>query len=199
MRVRPAAPVQVGERPVEDRRAVVDHDHPVAQRLDVLQVVGGQQQGRAALGVEGAQELAQPALADHVETDGRLVEVEDLGVVQQRRGDVAAHPLTQAELADRGVEEVAEVEQLDVLLEVAAVPRRVDPVDLLQQLEASRAAAGPTTASCAGRRRRRSGGPARCARRLGSSPATRSWPEVGTRMPVSILIVVDFPAPFGPM
>ncbi len=35
--------------------------------------------------------------------------------------------------------------------------------------------------------------------RCGSSPATRSVPEVGIRIPVSILIVVDLPAPFGPM
>jgi len=35
--------------------------------------------------------------------------------------------------------------------------------------------------------------------RDGSMPATDSDPEEGTRMPVSILIVVDFPAPFGPM
>ncbi len=30
-------------------------------------------------------------------------------------------------------------------------------------------------------------------------PATRSRPALGVRIPVSILIVVDFPAPFGPM
>jgi hypothetical protein len=100
--------------------------------------------------------------------------------VQQRRGDVAAHPLPEAELADRGVEQVAEVEQLDVLREVAAVPLRVDPVERC-----------PNTTPI---RRARS---VRC--RLGSRPATRSRPAVGTRMPVSILIVVDFPAPLGPM
>jgi len=32
----------------------------------------------------------------------------------------------------------------------------------------------------------------------GTRPATVALPLVGTRMPVSILIVVDFPAPFGP-
>ena len=33
----------------------------------------------------------------------------------------------------------------------------------------------------------------------GSSPQVRTCPAVGTRMPVSILIVVDLPAPFAPM
>ncbi len=35
--------------------------------------------------------------------------------------------------------------------------------------------------------------------REGSMPATRSRPPLGVRIPVSILMVVDFPAPFGPM
>ena len=54
------------------------------------------------------QELAQPALADHVEADGRLVQEQDLGVVQQRGHDVAAHPLAQAQLPHGGVEQRAE-------------------------------------------------------------------------------------------
>lgn len=32
----------------------------------------------------------------------------------------------------------------------------------------------------------------------GTTPATCASPEVGVRMPVSILMVVDLPAPFGP-
>ena len=47
-----AVPVQVGQIAVEDQRAVVDHDHPATERLDVLEVVGGEQQRGAALGVE---------------------------------------------------------------------------------------------------------------------------------------------------
>ena len=33
----------------------------------------------------------------------------------------------------------------------------------------------------------------------GSSPQVRTRPEVGTRIPQSILIVVDLPAPLAPM
>ena len=194
-----ALPVQVGQVAVEDGGAVVDHDHPAAQRLDVLQVVGGQQQRGAALGVEGAQELPQPALAHHVEPDRRLVEVEDLGVVQQRRRDVAAHPLAEAELAHRGVEQVAEVEQLDELGEVACGSGRRGSGRSSAAARRSRAAGGPTTAWCAGRRPRRSAGPARCGAGSARARPPAGGPPVGTRMPVSILIVVDFPAPFGPM
>ena len=85
--------------------------------------------------VEGPQELPQPTLADHVEPDRRLVEVEDLGVVQQRGHDVAAHPLAQAELPDRGVEQVVEVEQVEEPVEVLAVPGGLGAVDLLEQVE----------------------------------------------------------------
>ena len=35
--------------------------------------------------------------------------------------------------------------------------------------------------------------------RIGSIPQVRTRPDVGLRMPVSILIVVDLPAPFAPM
>ena len=35
--------------------------------------------------------------------------------------------------------------------------------------------------------------------RQGTRPSTSHRPEVGTRMPASTLMVVDFPAPFGPM
>ena len=35
--------------------------------------------------------------------------------------------------------------------------------------------------------------------RDGSSPPTEIRPALGTRIPVSIFTVVDFPAPFGPM
>ena len=35
--------------------------------------------------------------------------------------------------------------------------------------------------------------------RQGTKPLITISPRTGTRMPVSILMVVDFPAPFGPM
>ena len=34
---------------------------------------------------------------------------------------------------------------------------------------------------------------------MGESPSTESAPEVGERIPVIILMVVDFPAPLGPI
>ena len=88
---------------------------------------------RSAL--SAAQELAQPPLADHVEPDRRLVEVEDLGVVQERRHDVAAHPLAEAELADRGVEQVARARAARGTPRGCAGSGRADPVDPVHQVE----------------------------------------------------------------
>jgi len=67
--------------------------------------------------------------AHDVEADRRLVEIEDLWVVQQRRGDVSPHPLAKRQLAHGDVEQRLQVEQLDELLEVGPVSRAVHPVD----------------------------------------------------------------------
>ena len=80
-RDRLALGVAGGQRPqravVEDR-AVVDHDHALAQRLHVGHVVAGQQHGRAAAGVVLGQERPDPLLHGHVEPDGRLVQEQHL-------------------------------------------------------------------------------------------------------------------------
>ncbi len=50
-------------------------------------------------------------LGDDVQPDRRLVEEEELRVVQQRRRQVAAHALAERELAHRRVQERLELEQ----------------------------------------------------------------------------------------
>ena len=172
-------PVQVGQIAVEDQRPVVDHDHPATERLDVLEVVGGEQQRGAPLGVERSQELPQPALAHHVEADRRLVEVEDLGVVEQRRRDVAAHPLSEAQLAHRGVEQVAQRQQLHELLEVPAVARVGMRYTFCSSFEGVPQRQVPPER---GALTEHHADPARQLgqRLLGSSPATRRYQTVGT-------------------
>ena len=163
-------------RPASARRtraAVVDHHHPAAQLLDVVQVVGREQHGQCRSRVDPAQELAQPGLADHVEADRRLVEVEDLGVVQQRGRDVAAHPLARATAGGPGCRGTSPGRAGRRTVEVAAVAGRRRRGRCGAAGRTSRAAADPTTASCAARRPRRCAGPARRARGDGSRPATR--------------------------
>jgi hypothetical protein len=58
-----------------------------------------------------------------------------LRVVQQRRRQLAAHPLAERELPHRRVEERPQLEQLRERGEVAPVPLRRDAVDVAEQLE----------------------------------------------------------------
>ena len=180
---------------------MVDDQDPVAEPLDVGQVVGREQHGRAALGaLPHAGSARSRSLLSDVQADGRLVEHQQLGGVQQRGGDLAAHPLAERQLAHRGVEERLHLEQLARTRRSRGCQRRRrQPVDGAEQPErvAQRqvppqlAALAEDHADPAGQRRALRG-PAR-------GRTTRTVPEVGTRMPVSILMVVDLPAPLAPM
>ena len=91
---------QLVERPVEEQATVVDDDDPLAERLDVGEVVRRQEDRRPVAAVDLLQELADVRLGDDVEADRRLVEEEERRPVEERGGEVAAHPLAEGELAD---------------------------------------------------------------------------------------------------
>src|SRR3954469_10071910 len=109
------------EAAVEDEPAVVDQDDPLREPLDLGPVVGGQQDRAAALLHLVAQELPHLLLDHHVHADGRLVEEDDRRVVQQRGGQVAAHPLAEREMTDPGVPERGQFQYLVELLEAGGV------------------------------------------------------------------------------
>ena len=52
------------------------------------------------------------ALGQHVQAQRRLVQEEDLRLVEQRHAQVGAHPLAEAQLARQAVEELVQPEQL---------------------------------------------------------------------------------------
>ena len=83
----------------------------LAQRGDVLGLVGGQDHG-AALADPGHQ-VAEPQPLLGVETRRRLVEDEQLGVAEQRLGD--AHPAAHAagQGADPAAGDVGQADQVD--------------------------------------------------------------------------------------
>ena len=56
------------------------------------------------------QEVAHAMLGDHIQANRRLIEVQDLGIVQQRRGEIATHTLAQRQLADRRAQKRIELE-----------------------------------------------------------------------------------------
>src|SRR5690606_9297042 len=97
--------VQAVEVAVVGEGAVVDEDDAAAQALHVAEVVGGEQDGGVAAGVEVQQEFADGGFGDDVQADGGFVQDEQVGVVQEGGGEVAAHALAEAELADGGVQD----------------------------------------------------------------------------------------------
>ena len=107
---------QARQRPVEDQAAVVDHEHSLAEPLDVTHVVRGQQQRGAELCALGKEKVTQPLLADHVQSDGRLVEDKQPRAMDQGRGHLATHPLAKGKLAYGDVQQVGEAQALHQLL-----------------------------------------------------------------------------------
>ncbi len=75
---------------VEDFAVVNDHD-AAAEFFDVVEIVGGKEDGGAKFAIDGAQKMADVIFGDDVEADGGLVEKEEWRIVQERGGEIAAH------------------------------------------------------------------------------------------------------------
>src|SRR3954454_5002445 len=123
------------ELAVVDDPALVDDDDPLADVLDVSEVVRRQHHRRAALGDELADELAHAILHGDVEADRRLVEVEDLRVVEERRREVGAHALAEREAARYRREDLLQLEQLREAGHSLAIHVLRDVEDVAQERE----------------------------------------------------------------
>ena len=106
--------------------AALAHEHELVAALRLVHHVGGDEQ-RAALLRERVEGRPQLAAQDGIEADGRLVEHEQLGVVQQRDGERAARPLAARERADDLVGLPVEPDSGD--RRVDAIGRRVEDAD----------------------------------------------------------------------
>ena len=129
----PGAGQRLGRAEV-DEAAVVDHDQPVADLLQLAQQVRGHEDRPSALG-DFTDQAADVLHADWIESVGRFVEDDQLGVSEQRGGDAEtllhAHRVgTDAVAAAAGeadeVDEIGDV-LLGVLTEHRQGPQVVDP------------------------------------------------------------------------
>lgn len=153
--------------------------------------------GGSGLGVDPHQELAEALLGQQVEPDGRLVEEEDGGLVEHARHQLAAHPLAEREVADRDVEQLGGIEQLDQLASRRVACRRRSRRWIAASMRRDWRGVSsnhscerwPKRVPIRVVRRRRS--------RYGTRPRTRALPAEGWS--VMILIDFDFPARLGPM
>ena len=60
--------------------------------------MGRQQHGDTVLTIDLEQKVAYAVFGDHVQADRWLVQVQDFGIVQERRRQVAPHALAQRQL-----------------------------------------------------------------------------------------------------
>lgn len=74
---------------------MVDQDDAPAQPFHVFQIVSGEDDRRAEVGVDVCDEFADALLRDDVQADGRLVQVEQSWLVEHGGREVTTHPLTQ--------------------------------------------------------------------------------------------------------
>ena len=172
-----------GDLVVVDHLAVVDDDGPLGDVLDVGHVVAREEDRGALLLVEAHEQLAEPLLGHEVEPDGRLVEEQDLRVVEQARGELAAHPLAEREVAHRLVEQVGGAEQLAELGDRAAARRRGRARRSPRASGTTGAAPARATAATAGRTACRSAGRAAAAPPTARCPSTRASPLGGVEDP----------------
>ena len=103
---------QVAARAGGADAAVGDDDEVVAEPLDDVELVAGEQHGDAAVGAL-AQHVDDGLDRHRVESRERLVEHEHLGVVHERGRDLRALLVAEGELLDRLVGALAEAELLE--------------------------------------------------------------------------------------
>ena len=115
--------------------AVADYHYSLAESFYVVHVVCGEDDCDAALPVEAGDEVAEGELGHGIQSDGRLVEEENRGGVQQRGGEIATHTLSKAQLSDGSVEEGLKPESFYKLVAVAGVLGLGYAVDVAQQIE----------------------------------------------------------------
>src|SRR5690606_33784547 len=96
------------EATVVDEAPLVDDDDPRAERRHVVHVVAGEQDRGALPLVVGADEAPDRGLHGDVQTDGGLVQEEDLRSVEERRRELALHAFSERELAGRLVQKIPE-------------------------------------------------------------------------------------------
>ena len=187
-----------GGRPVErdDPPGVHDAD-AVAEALGLVEVVRGEQHGRAEAGAQSGDDVDQLVADARVEPDGRLVEEQHPRLGEERAGDLEPPALAAAVGRDRTVEEVGQVEAVGELVDAPARVVGGDAPEAGVDLEV--AAAGERPVDDRVLEHDRAVGAAPRSRSVTTSrPCRRAEPDVGPTVVVSMPTVVDLPAPFGP-
>ena len=194
----PSAGLEPRRGVVGDDQAVVDDDHPVGDRVGLLEVVGGQHDRGAVLRVQPLDLLLEVGPVLRVEAGRRLVEEQQPRRVHQADRDVEPAALAAGQGRDRAVGVLGEVERLDQLVGPAPRPPAGSARSARRLADQLVAAALGVPGGVA-----LADVPDRCGvRRAARAPRRtrrpRRCPTVGAISVVSIRRVVDLPAPLGP-
>ena len=177
--------------------AAVDDDDVVAGALQLAEQVRGDQDRDAEVGVDAADQAEHLVAADRVEAVGRLVEQDQLRVVDQGLGEL--DPLLHAgRVAADGA--VALLVEADVAQRVGGAlagrgrrqPGHAAPCGRRTRWP-TRRAAGSRARACSPTRSRMAAPSVATSR-----PSTAARPAVAGSRPSRILISVDLPAPLAP-
>ena len=194
---RPISRLQLRRRALGDDVAVVDDPDAVGERVGLLEVLRGQEDGHAVLAARAAR---PPPRARSGSATSRPV----VGSSRKRIGgpvregerevEPALHPARVA--ADLAVGRERQPDPLEQLLRRAPALGARDAVQRALEARCSRPVSRWSSAASwsAAPIAVRTFGPSLTM----SKPATRAVPEVGGSSVVSMCTVVDLPAPFGP-
>src|SRR5688500_10337605 len=125
---------QLAHRRFFDDLCAVHHAHALGGLRDDAHVVRDEHDGHAELGLQLVQQLEDLRLDGHVESGGRLVGDQEVGIARQRHGDHDALPHAARQLvrillhAPLGVRDVHQLQHVDRLVHrVAAAEALVEP------------------------------------------------------------------------
>jgi hypothetical protein len=106
------AALELGRWAFGDQPAGAQDADPIRELVRFLEILGGEKDGHPQFVIEATDLLPHPDPAHRVQPGSGLVEKEDLGVVNQRRGQVQASPHAAGIGGDRPAEGIADVNQL---------------------------------------------------------------------------------------
>ena len=189
-------PLELGRRALGDDLAVVDDGDPVAERVGLVEVVGGEEDGHALV-AQPAHLVPHVGAALRVEAGGRLVEEDDLRLVDDAERDVDPAPLAAGVGLALAVGVLGELEGVQ---RVGGAPLAPRPCRCRTAGPAAPAPRGRSTRPrcCRPGRRSRCAGAPRPGRVRRSAPAMVASPPSGSISVASIRSVVVLPAPLGP-
>ena len=91
----------------------MDDDDAPTQRFHIRHVMAGQQNGRAVTTVVFLHKTADAALHGHIQANGRFIEEQHFGPMQQRADKFHLHAFAQRQIADRLLDKILDLEQFN--------------------------------------------------------------------------------------